>query len=165
MADSITPLLLLFTLIAGLWKRLPVYDLFVEGAREGISTAIQVLPNLAAMLCAISLMKASGLMDALCTLCAPAFALLGLPAEVAPLALLRPLSGSGSLAMLETLLQQYGPDSRAGLIACTLMGSSETIFYVMCVYMSKARHRRTGWAAPCALLGALAAAWLAGKLF
>lgn len=165
MADSITPLLLLFTLIAGLWKRLPVYDLFVEGAREGVGTAIQVLPNLAAMLCAISLMKASGLMDALCPLCAPAFTLLGLPAEVAPLALLRPLSGSGSLAMLESLLQQYGPDSREGLIACTLMGSSETIFYVMCVYMSKARQRRTGFAAPCALLGALAAAWLAGKLF
>lgn len=165
MAEALTPLLLLFTLAAGLWKHLPVYDLFVEGAKEGMKTAVQVLPNLAAMLCAISLMKASGLMDALCNLCAPAFALLGLPAEVAPLALIRPLSGSGALAMLETLLQQYGPDSRAGLIACTLMGSSETIFYVMCVYMSAARDKRTGWAAPCALLGTLAAAWLAGKLF
>lgn len=165
MAEGLTPLLLLLTLVTGLWKRLPVYDLFVEGAKEGLKTAVQVLPNLAAMLCAISLMKASGLMDALCALCAPVFALLGLPAEVAPLALLRPLSGSGALAMLENLLQQYGPDSRTGLIACTLMGSSETIFYVMCVYMSEARDRRTGWAAPCALLGALAAAWLAGKLF
>lgn len=165
MAEALTPLLLLITLAAGLWKRLPVYDLFVEGAKDGLKTAVQVLPNLAAMLCAISLMKASGLMDALCVLCAPAFALLGLPAEVAPLALIRPLSGSGALAMLETLLRQYGPDSRAGLIACTLMGSSETIFYVMCVYMSAARDRRTGWAAPCALLGALAAAWLSGKLF
>lgn len=165
MAEALTPLLLLITLAAGLWKRLPVYDLFVEGAKDGLKTAVQVLPNLAAMLCAISLMKASGLMDALCNLCAPVFALLGLPAEVAPLALIRPLSGSGALAMLETLLQQCGPDSRAGMIACTLMGSSETIFYVMCVYMSAARDRRTGWAAPCALLGALSAAWLAGKLF
>ena len=85
--------------------------------------------------------------------------------ELAPLVLLRPLSGSASLAMLENLLTQYGPDSRIGLIACVVMGSSETIFYVVCVYMSAAKDKRTGYAVPCALLGSLAGLLLAGKLF
>lgn len=157
--------LMLLTLGAGIWKRLPVYDLFVEGARTGMRTAAQVLPNLAAMLCAISMMQASGLMDALCRWCAPLMTLLGLPKELAPLVMIRPMSGSGALGMLETLLQQHGADSRIGLIACTVMGSSETIFYTVCVYMSAARRRDTGYAVPCSLMGALAGVWLAGMLF
>lgn len=157
--------LMLLVLGAGMWKRLPVYDLFVEGARTGMRTAVQVLPNLTAMLCAISMMQASGLMDALCQACAPLMTLLGLPKEVAPLVMIRPLSGSGALGMLETLLQQHGADSRIGLIACTVMGSSETIFYTVCVYMSAAKQRNTGYAVPCSLLGALAGTWLAGMLF
>lgn len=164
-SGMIVPMLMMALLLAGAWKRLPMYDLFVKGAQSGLRTAVQVLPNLAAMLCAISLMQASGLLDALCSACAPAFAWLGLPPQTAPLVLLRPLSGSGALAMLETLLEQYGADSRIGLIASTVMGSSETIFYTVCVYMSASRDRRTGYAIPCALLGMLAGAWLAGILF
>lgn len=165
MSDWIMPVLILALLLWALWKRLPVYDLFVSGAQKGIRTAVQVLPNLAAMLCAIALMQASGLMDALCRLCAPAFSLLGLPVETAPLVLLRPLSGSGALAMLERLMAEYGADSRIGLIACTVMGSSETIFYTICAYMSAAEDRRTGYAVPCSLVGMLAGVWLAGMLF
>lgn len=142
-----------------------MYDLFVQGAKEGIRTAIDILPNLAAMLCAIRLMQDSGLMSALCAACAPAAALLGLPAETLPLMMIRPVSGSAALAMLEQLLNQFGADSRIGLIASTIMGSSETIFYTVCVYMSAAGEKKTGYAVPCALLGALAAAWLAGRLF
>ncbi|MCI5957961.1 MAG: spore maturation protein [Clostridiales bacterium] len=159
------PALMLALLIGAAWRRLPMYDLFVEGAKEGMRVAAGVLPNLAAMLCAISLMQASGLMEALCGLFAPLFAWLGLPREVAPLVLLRPMSGSASLAMVERLMREYGTDSRIGLIACTVMGSSETIFYTICVYMSVARDRRTGYAAPCALLGSLLGVWLAGRLF
>ena len=95
----------------------------------------------------------------------PAFSLLGLPREVAPLVFLRPMSGSASLGMVERLMSLYGPDSRVGLIACTIMGSSETIFYTVCVYMSPLRDRRTGYAVPCALLGALAGMWLAAALY
>ncbi len=127
------PALMLALLIGAAWRRLPMYDLFVEGAKEGMRVAAGVLPNLAAMLCAISLMQASGLMEALCGLFAPLFAWLGLPKEVAPLVLLRPMSGSASLAMVERLMREYGADSRIGLIACTVMGSSETIFYTICV--------------------------------
>lgn len=165
LSDWMLPSAVLALLATGAWKRLPMYDLFVAGARNGLQTALQVLPNLAAMLCAISLMQSSGLMDALCRLCTPLMSLLGLPGEIAPLVMIRPMSGSGALAMLETLLQQHGADSRIGLIACTVMGSSETIFYTVCVYMSAAEHRETGYAVPCALLGALAATWLAGMMF
>lgn len=161
----IIPGLMFVLLCAGAVKRLPLYDLFVRGAQAGLRTAVAVLPNLAAMLCAISLMQHSGLMDALCRVCAPLFTWMGLPPETAPLVMLRPLSGSGALAMLESLLQMHGPDSRVGLIASTVMGSSETIFYTVCVYMSASRDRRTGYAIPCALLGMIAGTWLAGILF
>ena len=160
--DLLIPLLIVLLLCAAAWKRLPVYDLFVNGAAAGLRTAVQVLPNLAAMLCAITLMEDSGLMDALCTLCAPVLGWMGLPSETAPLVLIRPLSGSGALAVLETLLEKHGADSRIGLIACTVMGSSETIFYTVCVYMSAIGEKKTGYAIPCSLIGALAGKWLAG---
>ncbi|MBQ7867149.1 MAG: spore maturation protein [Clostridia bacterium] len=158
-------IVILGILSAAAWKRLPAYDLFINGAKQGLHTALQVLPNLAAMLCAISLMQASGLMSALCALCAPALEWMGLPSGVAPLVLLRPMSGSASLAMLERLLDQFGPDSRTGLIASTLMGSSETIFYTVCVYMSAVSVKGTGYAIPCSLVGALAGVWLSTRLF
>lgn len=165
MSDWILPGMVMIILLSGMWKRLPVYDLFVRGAREGMNTAVNVLPNLAAMLCAVSLMQASGLMERLCGLCAPALGWLGLPAETAPLLLVRPLSGSGALAVTQQIMETCGPDSRAGLIACTVMGSSETIFYTICVYMSASKRRHTGYAVPCALIGSLAGAWMAGMLF
>ena len=161
----IMPVLMLALLIVCAFKRLPVYDLFVQGARQGLHTAVQVLPNLAAMLCAISLMQSSGLMDALCSLCAPAFEWMGLPSETAPLILIRPMSGSGALAMLETILEQAGPDSRAGLIASTIMGSGETIFYILCVYTSGLQHKHTGYAVLCSLAGLAAGVWAAAMLF
>lgn len=165
MSDWILPLMVLAILLMGAWKRLPMYDLFAAGARNGMKTAVQVLPNLAAMLCAITLMQASGMMDIVCRLCAPLLSIIGLPPETAPLILLRPLSGSGALAMVEQLMEQYGADSRIGLIACTVMGSSETIFYTICIYMSAVDRKETGYAIPCSLLGALAGVWVAGTLF
>jgi len=163
--DLLIPALMATFLCAAAWKRLPMYDLFVSGAGNGLRTAVQVLPNLAAMLCAIQLMQVSGLMDALCRACAPLLHLMGLPSEVAPLILIRPISGSGALAMLKEVLDRYGADSRAGLIASTVMGASETIFYTVCVYMSAVGQKKTGYAIPCSLIGALAGTWLAGMLF
>jgi len=164
-SDWILPGMTMFILFAGVWKRLPVYDVFVGGAKEGMGTGVRILPNLAAMLCAITLMQASGLMELLCSLCAPALRWLGLPGETAPLLIIRPLSGSGALAVVEQIMETCGPDSREGLIACTIMGSSETIFYTVCVYMSASERRDTGYAVPCALAGSLAGAWMAGMLF
>ncbi len=146
-------------------KKLPMYDLFTAGAQKGLETAVKVLPNLAAMLCAISLMQASGLMDALNSLCAPVLRWMGLPEALGPLILIRPMSGSGALAMLEELLERLGPDSRGGLIASTVTGCGETIFYTVCVYLSAAGQKKTSYAIPCSLAGALAGVWLAGMLF
>ncbi len=164
-SSAILPVLLLLLLAFGTLRRLPMLDLFLAGAKRGLHVAVEVLPNLAAMMCAISLMRASGLMDALCTACAPVMQFLGLPAQVAPLAFLRPISGSASLALLEELLKTFGPDSRVGLVASVIMGSSETVFYTVCVYLSGLQQRKTGYAVPCALAGALASMWLAGMLF
>ena len=159
------PLLLFWLLAAAAWKRLPVYDLFLEGCKEGMQVALRVLPNLAAMLVALGMFRVSGCLEALTQLCAPVFSLLGLPPEIAPLAMMRPLSGSASLGMVEQLLTRYGPDSRVGLIACTVMGSSETICYTLCVYLSAAKDKRTGYALPCSLVGALLGVWLAPVFF
>lgn len=161
----VIPVLLLWLLLAAAWKRLPVYDLFTKGCKEGLRVAVGVLPNLAAMMVALSMLAASGCLDAIIRLCAPAFQILGLPAEVAPLALLRPLSGSASLGMVEQLLAGHGADSRVGLIACTLMGSSETIFYTVCVYLGAVKQKSAGYAIPCALLGSVCAMVVAGWLF
>ena len=163
--ELVVPIFLLLLLAAAAFRRVPVYDLFVKGAKEGLATAMQVLPNLTAMLCAISLMRSSGLLEWFCALFSPVIGWFGLPVETAPLVFLRPLSGSASLAMLESILEQCGADSRTGLIASTIMGSSETIFYTVCVYMSAVSDKRTGYAIPCALAGALAGTWTAGMLF
>lgn len=163
--NAFWPVLLLVLLGMAARKRLPVYDLFVEGAKDGMKVAVQVLPNLAAMLIAVTLMERTGLIAALCRLCEPLLSLMGLPKEVAPLVAIRPLSGSAALAVLERILNQYGPDSRIGLIASTAMGASETIFYTICVYLSGCRDRRTGYAIPCALAGMFAGLWVCGLFF
>ena len=163
--EMVVPVLMLLLLGTAGWKRLPMYDLFVRGAKDGLKTAVDILPNLAAMLCAISLLQSSGLMETLCSLASPLAGLLGLPRETLPLVLLRPVSGSASLAMLEHLMEQHGADSRIGLIASVIMGSSETIFYTVCVYMSAIGEKKTGYAIPCALAGMLAGTWAAGILF
>lgn len=163
--DLLWPILLMLLLGAAAWKRLPVYDLFVSGAKEGMAVAVQVLPSLAAMLVAVTLMERTGLIAQICQWCAPLLDFLGLPKEVAPLVAVRPLSGSASLAVLERILAQYGPDSRVGLVASTAMGSSETIFYTVCVYLSGCKDRRTGYAIPCALIGMLAGLWVSGLFF
>ena len=98
-------------------------------------------------------------MDALAGLLSPALAFAGIPRETIPLMLMRPLSGSASLAMLKTVLDACGPDSRAGLVACVMMGSSETVFYTCGVYLAAAGVKKSRYTVPCALL-----AWLAGSL-
>ena len=165
MVDALLPLLFLLLSGAALWKRLPAYDLFCEGCKEGLRTAVAVLPNLIAMMVAIAFLSASGLTGAIADAVAPVFAALGLPPELAPLALMRPISGSASLAMVESLMREHGADSRVGQIACVVMGSSETILYTVCVYLGAIRQKRSGYAVPCALLGALAALVCAGLFF
>lgn len=156
---SILSLFILFSIGCGAFRRIPLYDAFMDGAKEGLGTARSIMPALITMLCAIRAFEASGLLDGMCRLLSPLFSWAGIPAETLPLMLMRPLSGSASLAMLESILKTCGPDSRAGMVASIMMGSTETIFYTCGIYLSAAGVKRSRHAIPCALL-----AWLAGSL-
>lgn len=124
--------------LRGLTAGCDVYATFLRGAEKGLRSAVSLVPALCAMLLMLSAVNASGLSRMLAQLASPLTRLMHLPPEVAPMLLLRPLTGSGSLAALEAIFAACGADSRAGRIASVLMGSSETIFYTMTVYLGAA---------------------------
>jgi len=126
-------------------KKVNVYEVFVEGAKDGFTIAVRIIPYLVAILVAIGMFRASGALDLLLDLLAPALNLIGFPAENLPLALMRPLSGSGSLGLLTDVVNEYGADSLYAKIGATMYGSSETTFYVLAVYfgsvsITRSRH-------------------------
>ena len=130
----VLPAILVGFPVYGLLKRVPVYEAFVEGAKEGFSVAVRIIPYLVAVLFAIAMFRASGALDAFVGLLGPVTALVGIPAEVLPMAILRPLTGSGSAALVADMIAQYGEDSLLVKMAATMYGSSETTFYVLAVY-------------------------------
>jgi spore maturation protein B len=139
------PLVVMTIVVMGAMRKVKVYEVFVEGAKEGFNTAVRIIPYLVAMLAAIGMFRASGAMDFLTDLIAPVTNLIGLPSEVFPLAVIRNLSGSGSLGLMTDLAQTHGPDSFIGRLAAVMMGSHETTFYVLAVYfgsvgISRVRH-------------------------
>lgn len=143
----VIPGLMVGILLFGIVRRVAVYEAFVEGAREGFDVAVRIIPYLVAILVAIGMFRASLAMDALVTFIAPWTAPWGLSAEALPMALLRPLSGSGAYGLMASLLQDpaIGPDSYTGMLVSTIQGSSETTFYVLAVYfgavgVNKMRH-------------------------
>ena len=144
-------------IIAGsaLWGTLAGTDVFeamLDGVREGLKTLLRILPSLIALLTAVYMLRASGALDALTGLLAPLFSLAGIPAETAPLMLLRPVSGSGVLAVAAELISQFGADSLVGRTAAVMLGSTETTFYVIAVYFGAAGIKNTRWAVPAALV-------------
>lgn len=128
------PLLLLVVPIYGFVKRVPVYEKFVEGAEEGFTTAVKVIPFLVGMMVAISVFRASGAMEYLSGLLSPLTTRIGAPSEVIPLAIMRPLSGSGVLGLATELMRVYGPDSFIGRLASVMQGTTDTTFFVLTVY-------------------------------
>lgn len=137
-------------------KKVPVYSVFTEGAKEGFSTAIMIIPYLVAMLCAIGMFRASGAMDYLCDLLSPVTNLIGLPSEVLPMAIMRSFSGGGAEGMMADLLAQYGTQSQIGRIASVALGSTETTFYVVAVYFGSVGVSNTRHSIAAGLLGDLA---------
>lgn len=141
-----------------------VYGAFLRGAKQGAQTALRLLPALCAMLLMIGLTRASGLADRMAAALRPMLTALRLPEGTAPVLLLRPLTGSGSLSALSDIFAQYGADSRTGRIASVLVGSSETIFYTLTVYLAPTDIKRLPWVVPVSLtsylVGAAAAGWL-----
>jgi spore maturation protein SpmB len=139
------PVLIGVVLCYGVAKRVPIYDVAIEGAKEGFEVAIRIIPYLVAILVAAGMLRASGLLGAFVDWIAPVTAAVGLPAAAVPMALLRPLSGSGAYAIMAEIMQAEGVDSRVGYLVSVLQGSTETTFYVLAVYfgavgVSRIRH-------------------------
>ena len=139
------PLLIVVIVAAGAIKKVKVYEQFVDGAKEGFNVAVRIIPYLVAMLVAIAMFRASGAMDILTTALSPITNWFGFPSELFPLAVVRNLSGSGSLGLMTDLVKTYGADSFIGRLASVMMGSHETTFYVIAVYfgsvgIKKVRH-------------------------
>lgn len=151
MTHFIIPLAIGGILAFGLYKRLDVFSLFLEGAREGMKTAVSILPALIGLMTCVGMFKASGGLDVLTAALTPAARFLHLPPEVIPLTLLRPISGSGALTFFEELLRSFGADSRIGQIASVLMGSTETTFYTLAVYFGAVQIRNTRHTLLCSL--------------
>lgn len=147
----VLPGLIVAMLTVGVVKKVKIYEVFVEGAKEGFSSAIRIVPYLVAIMVAVAMFRASGGLERLVSVLAPLTEPLGLPAAALPLALLRPLSGSGSLALTTDLTRTYGPDTYIGQIAGTLYGSTETTFYVLAVYFGAVGVSKTRHAVPCGL--------------
>jgi len=134
-------------------QRVAVLDEFCVGVKEGAQAAIQVFPTLLALMTAVAMLQACGVLDGLVRLLQPIAGRLGFPAEALPSALLRPLSGSGSLAVLQEVLQRYGADSTAGRVASVLQSSTETTFYTLSLYFGYVGIKKVGCALPAALAG------------
>ncbi|WP_211745071.1 spore maturation protein [Paenibacillus sp. Marseille-Q4541] len=128
------PLIIAFIPLYAYYRKVPVYESFVDGAKDGFGTAISIIPHLVGMMVAISVFRASGALDFFMGFIAPFFHWMGVPPEILPLGILRPLTGTGSLAFTTDLIQTYGPDSMIGRIASTIQGSTDTTFYVLTVY-------------------------------
>jgi spore maturation protein B len=152
------PVLLVTIPLAGMLRKVKVYDVFIEGAKEGFEVAVKIIPFLVGILVAIGMFRGSGAMDLLTAGIRPLVAPLGFPPELVPLAVLRSLTGSGSLAFTTDLVKTHGPDSVIARTAATMYGSSETTFYVLAVYFGAVSVRRTRHAVPAALIADLVAA-------
>ena len=153
--DILIPLIISAVLLTGLIKKVDVWSEFVDGAKENFRTGIRIIPTLIAIITAVGMFKASGGMDFLTSAVAPLASLIGFPAECATLAIIKPISGSAALAVLESILSSNGADSFAGRVASVMMGSSETTFYVLAVYFGATKIKNTRHAVFCALLGDL----------
>jgi spore maturation protein B len=152
------PVLLVAIPLAGVIRKVRVYDVFIDGAKEGFDVAVKIIPFLVGILVAIGMFRGSGAMDLLMAAVRPIAAPVGFPPELVPLAVLRSLTGSGSLAFATDLVKTYGPDSLIARTAATMYGSSETTFYVLAVYFGAVSVKRTRHAVPAALIADLVAA-------
>jgi len=138
--------MIVFIPLYAAYRKVPVYESFLDGAKDGLGTAINIIPHLVGMMVAISMFRASGAMDMIAMLIRPLFDRLGVPSEVLPLGLLRPLTGAGSLAFTTELIKTYGPDSMIGRIASTIQGSTDTTLYVLTVYFGAVGVRKSRYA-------------------
>lgn len=163
------PTIFLLVLSSGMYREVKVYDVFVEGAKEGLNTVLRIIPSLVGLLVAVGVFKASGAMELLVFALQPIAGVLGIPSEALPLALLRPISGSASLALVTDTIKTYGPDSFIGRLTSTMMGSTETIFYTLAVYFGSVGIKNIRYTLVAALIAdaasVLASVWICRLVF
>lgn len=163
------PLMVFGILAFGLYRRVPVYDTFLEGAKEGLKTGVSIIPPILGLLVAIGMLRASGALDLITAAIRPVTDFLHFPPEIVPFALMRPMSGGGSLALATDLFQQHGTDSLIGRAVSVMMGSTETTFYTLAVYFGAVAVKNTRYTVKCALLadivGILLSVWVCRFVF
>ena len=151
--DFIIPVFVCAVLFFGVIHKVDIFTEFTNGVKEGLSTIYEIFPSLFCLVVTIAVFRASGGMELLTNILSPVFEAVGFPSECAPLAILRPFSGSGSIALFEDVLSQHGPDSFPGRVASVILGSSETTFYTLSVYFAATKVKKMRYALPSALCG------------
>lgn len=136
------PVFIAVVIVFGLVKKVPLFDAFIVGAKDGVKTLASIAPTLVGLIVAVNMLKASGAMDLICNAVTPLADTLGFPKEIVPMVLLRPVSGGGSTALLTGIYKDYGPDSFAGQVASVLAGSTETTFYAIAVYFGSVKVKK-----------------------
>lgn len=151
----IIPTIIALILLNALLRKAPVFDLFTEGAKDGLATSVKILPSLVGLLVAVSMLRASGFFDAVANVVSPVLNKVGFPEELVPMALVRPVSGSASLALVRDILNTHGADSFVGRCASVMMGSTETTFYTLAVYFGYVKIINSRYTVKAALLADL----------
>ena len=149
--NYLIPCVIGLILVFGLVRRVPLFDTFLEGAKEGAKSTFGIIPALVGLITAVSMLKASGALDMFTAFIAPLAEKIGLPPQVVPLMLLRPVSGSGSLALVDQIFSSSGVDSFAGRVAAVMMGSTETTFYTLALFYGSIGIKKTRHTLPSAL--------------
>lgn len=129
-------MVILIIILVGVKEKKKVYDIFIEGAKEGLDIVVSIFPTLLGLFIAIGALRSSGIIDLIINLLNPITKMIGFPSEIIPLAILRPISGSASMAVATDIMANHGVDSKIGTIAATIMGSTETTFYTIAIYTS-----------------------------
>lgn len=147
----VVPVIIASVAVFALHKKIDVFEALTTGALDGLKVIYKILPALVALLTGVYMLRASGALDALVLLCKPLFNIVGIPPETASLFFIRPISGSGALAVGSEIINQYGPDSLIGRTAAVMLGSTETTFYIIAVYFGAVGIKKTRYAIPAAL--------------
>jgi spore maturation protein B len=163
------PAIFLIVLTTGLYKEVKVFEVFLEGAKEGMTTVFKILPSLVGLLVAVGVFRASGALDLLIYAVKPVGSILGIPSQALPLAFLRPISGSASLALVSDILKNHGPDSFIGRVVSTMMGSTETILYTLTIYFGAVGIKNIRYTLAAALLAdtvsVITSVWICSIVF
>ncbi len=155
LSSAAVPMVIMLIIVYGILEKNKIFDTFIEGAKEGIEIVVGIFPTLIALFIAIGVLRSSGIIELVINILEPVTKLLSIPKEIMPLALLRPISGSASMAVATDIMDQYGTDSVIGLITSTLMGSTETTLYTIAIYTSIVKIKKTRFVLGAALLGDL----------